>query len=446
MASSTGRTPTRRSGGGDVLELQRSRLLEAAFAVVAEQGYRGLTARKVIERAGVSPRTFYELFSDREACFLAAFEQALEELAAAVLPAYESEREWTARVRAGLAALLGVLDWEPALRRLVFVEALAAGLRVLERRARVLEQLTDLVDEGRADMEASDELPAMTAEGVVGAAFSVLHARLLQERSEPLIELLNPLMATIALPFRGSTAAARELARPAPEPTVLPLRSIGVHAGRPLGSIAPVDFRLTIRTQMVLGAVAGHEGVNNRGVSELVGVADQGQISRLMTRLQAQGLIEDTRGYGRSAPKAWRVTRQGEAVIDAHRGGRALIKREHAGHGGKLAAKRGAPKSIASMAGSPASGAFRLTARTHLVLTAIAQLRERGSTPSNREVAQAAGITDQAQVSRMLRRLQGHGLLANTSGATVGISNAWHLTPRGEELLHSTRALGERAR
>jgi DNA-binding MarR family transcriptional regulator len=221
---------------------------------------------------------------------------------------------------------------------------------------------------------------------------------------------------------------------------------------RPAGLTSPVDFRLTIRTQMVLAAVAGHEGVNNREVSELVGIADQGQISRLMARLQSQGLIENARGRDRGVSKAWRVTRQGEAVIEAHRPPRQARRTD--AHGGKLATKRGrAPertgKSIGSVAGRPASGAFRLTVRTHLVLTAIARLGEREllPSPSNVEVARAAGIADQAQISRMLKRLEGHGLLRNSGGAGAGAGapNAWVLTPRGEALIRASRMFSGRA-
>ena len=106
-------------------------MLSATFALVGERGYEGVTARRVSERAGVSNRTFYECFSDREDCFLAAFNHAVDGLELEVRAGWESELGWTARVRAALAALLQTLDREPAVRRLVFVEALAAGPRVL---------------------------------------------------------------------------------------------------------------------------------------------------------------------------------------------------------------------------------------------------------------------------------------------------------------------------
>jgi TetR/AcrR family transcriptional regulator len=435
-----GRIPVGRGAGGGlyVSELQRGRLLEAAFAIVYEQGYRGMTVRRVAERAGVSPKTFYVLFCDREDCFLGAFDHALNVLAVAVAPAYEAEKDWTAGVRAGLGALLGILDGEPALRRLVFVEALTAGPRVLERRGQVLDLLAGVIDEGRAGMKAPGGLPALTAEGIVGATFGVIHARLSQPRPEPLSGLLNALMATIVLPYRGSAAAARELSRPVPEPTVRALRGTGGLSGLPLGSASPVDFRLTIRTQMVLAAVATHEGVNNREVSELVGVSDQGQISRLMMRLAEQGLIENMRGDVQGLAKAWRLTPRGEAVIDAHRPLRPEERRSN--RRGKLAVKRGRASGRAGrqLAG-PASVGFRLTVRTHMVLAAVAELGGTGSPPSNREIAEAAGVADQGQISKLLSRLEHHGLLRNAGGETHGLPYAWHLTLRGEEILRAGR-------
>ena len=121
----------------------------------------------------------------------------------------------------------------------------------------------------------------MTAEGVVGAAFSVIHARLLEHRPGSLTALLNALMAMIVLPYRGHTAAARELARPisqvgpgfvsADKPTHLPGRGAS-SPDRPGELRSSVRFRPTRRTQMVLAAVAelGGRGFNpnNRQVAD----------------------------------------------------------------------------------------------------------------------------------------------------------------------------------
>jgi AcrR family transcriptional regulator/DNA-binding MarR family transcriptional regulator len=429
----------RRSGDGAryVADLQRGRLLSATFALVGEKGYGGVSARGVAERAGVSNRTFYECFSDREDCFLAAFNHAIDGLELEARRGWESEPGWTAGVRAGLAALLRTLDGEPAVRRLVFVDALAAGPRVLARRARVLESLAVVVDDGRANANAPAKLPGLVAEGVVGATFGVIHARLLELRPEPLTELLGQLMAMIVLPYRGSEAAARELERPIPR-SPMRRRDGDGSSRRPLDAASPVDYRLTVRTRLALAAVSGRPGLNNREVAEIIGLSDQGQISRMMKRLQSQGLVENTQAHKRLA-RAWRLTADGEAVIDSHRGGRAMVEAERGtGKGGKLVAassgRRGRHTQTASVDTASVKTGLRLTALTRQVLAAIANLNRSGTSPSNREIAHAAKVRDEGQISKLLGRLQDHGLLRNTGGHRAA-GNAWQLTARGQKIL-----------
>jgi AcrR family transcriptional regulator len=441
----------RRSHGSEryVAGLQRGRLLSATFALVGERGFEGVSARRVSERAGVSNRTFYQSFNDREDCFLAAFDYAVNGLEREVRANWKPELDWVARVRAALAALLVALDREPAIRRLVFVGALAAGPRVLARRAQLLKRLAEVIDEGRVDAKTSSALPALVAEGVIGGVFGVIHERVLELREESLLDLLGSLMAMIVLPYRGGAAAALELSKPISQ---LPAQSRNEDGPtrEPLGAACPVDYRLTARTQMALVAVAGQPGLNNREVSELIGLSDQGQISRMMRRLAEQGLVEDTQAHTKHLARAWRLTADGQALVDTHQA-EPLVKDQHsAGTTGKLGSRaslaarnasgrRGGQQKLNKAAGAIKVD-FRLTALTYAVLAAVASLgtQER---PSNREVARAAGVKDKGQISRLLARLEGHGMLQNTgSHSTTG--NAWQLTPRGQRLLAATRPEG----
>ena len=440
--------PGRRSGGDlYAADLQRGRLISATFALVGERGYEGLTARAVSEGAGVSNRTFYECFSDREDCFLAAFNYGVDGLERELRAGWESELGWTARVRAALASMLMALDREPDVRRLVFVEALAAGPRVLARRASVLAGLAVVVDQGRVNAPVGPlPLPPLVAEGVVGATFSLIHARLLERHPGSLVGLLGGLMAIVLLPYRGITPAAQELVRPLPR---TPARGRGGDglSGRPLSAAGLVDYRLTVRTQMALAAVGGRPGLNNLEVSEIIGLSDQGQISRMMKRLQAQGLVENAQGHTRRQVKAWRLTVNGEAVIDAHRPLKEAQRK--AGKGGKLpttrsaAGRRGKSQPAATATTGAAAGTvstgFRMTVLTREVLGAVANLSAGGSSPSNREIARAAGVKDEGQISKLLRRLEDHGLLENTGPVTAGAPKAWELTPRGEEILRTSQ-------
>src|ERR1700722_1668017 len=116
---------------GQVTEIQRSRMLTAAVEAVEEVGYSRLTVAQVIGRAKVSRKTFYDVFEDREDCFLAAFDQAIAQLEKLVSEAYTKESSWRDGIRAGLLVLLAFMDEEPGLARLCVVEALGAGPRVL---------------------------------------------------------------------------------------------------------------------------------------------------------------------------------------------------------------------------------------------------------------------------------------------------------------------------
>ena len=192
-----------------VSEIQRSRMLAAALATVEEVGYGGMTVAQVIGRAKVSRKTFYDMFADREDCFLAALEQSVAQAGRRVQAAYESESVWRERVRAGLGELLAFFDDEPALARLVLVEALGAGPRVLEWRAGILDRLAQIVDEGRSATGAGREPPAVVAEGVVGAVFAVLHTRALGEDGDERFGcLLGSLMNIVVLPYLGARVGA----------------------------------------------------------------------------------------------------------------------------------------------------------------------------------------------------------------------------------------------
>jgi AcrR family transcriptional regulator/DNA-binding MarR family transcriptional regulator len=325
-------------GGGrsGVAEIQRARMIGALTEVARERGAAGVTVAHVVARSGVSRRTFYELFEDRDDCFLAAFDFAVERATQRVLPAYETNGTWRQRIRAGLGALLEFLEDEPGLGALCIVDALAAGPRVLQRRERIVRALIDAVDEGRTEAKGSARPTRLTAEGIVGAVLAVLYARLagdaqsvsrvgssraggssgrsssnrsssLGEESLWMTGLLGPLMGMIVLPYQGQAAAGREAARRAPR-----RRRTAPVQGDPLREL---EMRLTYRTVRVLLAIAEHPGASNRQVADASGVQDQGQISKLLARLEHLGLICNSgMGAARGEPNVWRLTPRGEEV------------------------------------------------------------------------------------------------------------------------------------
>jgi len=294
--------------GAHVGEMQRRRLLLAIGELLAEGGVKVATVGSISRRAGVSRRTFYEVFEDREACFLAAFDQAVERISQEVAPAYAGERTWSARIRAGLLALLEQLDEHPGLARMCVIETLRAGPEVLERRRRVLAILTAAVDEGRAEAKSGGEPLPLTAEGVVGGALSVVHARLLAGDGGPLVGLANPLTGMILHPYLGAVAARRELDRPPP-------KAPAAVADVLKDPFRGLSIRFTYRTARVLATIAAESGASNRFIADSSGIGDEGQMSRLLRRLQSAGLIENRgEGHVRGEPNAWWLTPRGKAI------------------------------------------------------------------------------------------------------------------------------------
>jgi AcrR family transcriptional regulator len=307
-------------------EIQRARILGAMSELIRERGAGDVTVAHVVSRSGVSRRTFYELFADREDCFLAAFDLAVTRGGESVVCAYQEAGGWREGVRSGLEALLAFFDAEPQLGFLCVVGALGAGARALERRTRVVGALVVVVHGGRGEGKVARKPDRLVAEGVVGAVLSVIHARMVdaaavaggagslpvgQRTAKPLLGLLNPLMGMIVLPYLGAAAAERELRRPAPAPRA-PVRA----REDPLREL---DMRLTYRTVRVLHAIAelGGQGSDpsNRQVATAAGISDQGQISKLLARLHALGLVENTGGdHTKGEANAWSLTTRGHDV------------------------------------------------------------------------------------------------------------------------------------
>ncbi|MGI5164218.1 TetR/AcrR family transcriptional regulator [Spirillospora sp. CA-253888] len=114
---------------------RRARLLAAGRDIWRDQGWAAVTVRGVCARAGLVDRYFYESFADRQALLLEIFDRAREELMAAVREAWTTAPDPVERRgRAAIAAVVGLLDRDPALARLLLAEP--AGNPALEERRR----------------------------------------------------------------------------------------------------------------------------------------------------------------------------------------------------------------------------------------------------------------------------------------------------------------------
>jgi AcrR family transcriptional regulator len=306
------------SASGRIAELQRARLLAGAVLAAEELGWSATTVAHITARARVSRRTFYDLFENREDCLLAVLQDVVERVEGEIAAAGLAELGWADRVRGGLFAILSFFDREPVLARVCVVQALQGGPRVLVWREGILARLAAIVDQGRVENARAGQCTALTAEGLVGAACAIVHARLLADtHREPLVGLVGELMGLIVLPYQGAAAARRECNRALPStyPPGTGERKERGDTQRVFDPLRSLPMRLTYRTARVLGAVAAHPGASNRTIGEAADIYDQGQISKLLSRLERLGLLANTGvGHAKGEANAWGLTALGRSV------------------------------------------------------------------------------------------------------------------------------------
>jgi AcrR family transcriptional regulator len=194
-----------------VARSQRDRLLAATMRVVAEKGYAATTVADLTKGAGISRTTFYVLFDDKEACFLAAYDEAVDRLVRRISAAYEAGERWPDRARVGLATLLAALAADPAQARLALVDVAAAGPAAQRRLRAAVQRLTPLFDEGRDFAPGGRALPANTSRMAAGAVVGLISDELVAGRADRLPGLLSDVLFATLVPYLGPDAAAREV-------------------------------------------------------------------------------------------------------------------------------------------------------------------------------------------------------------------------------------------
>lgn len=178
---------------------QQERLLEAMALSVAEKGYARVAVADVIERAGVSRKTFYEHFTNKEACFLAAYDVGVSAMLAAIeAEIHAAAPDWLAGAEAGTRCYLETLAANDAFARTYLVEVLAAGPDALERRTQVHERFADLLEAthgaARADVPGLPEPGRHLYRAAVGAIDELVTDELLRRGADALPAMLPELL------------------------------------------------------------------------------------------------------------------------------------------------------------------------------------------------------------------------------------------------------------
>lgn len=238
-----------------------------------------------------------EAFDGVEDGVLAAFGDGVVRLERMIADASSRERGWRERVRAGLVAALQFLDSEPDWARFLLLEPHVATGTVAEHRRQALcaltaalERETRLATGSRRSLACSHVL---TAELVVGGMLAALRGQLLAHPERSLAGLAPALMSFVSTSYATVDA--------------------GLHVGLPV--------RATYRTMRVLSAIAERPHSNNREIADAAGLRDEGQTSKLLSRLEQRGVIENV-GLGAvyGEPNEWLLTRAGARLLSTARG------------------------------------------------------------------------------------------------------------------------------
>jgi AcrR family transcriptional regulator len=182
-----------------VWESQRERLLAAMADAVAEKGYARVAVADVIQRAGVSRKTFYEQFANKEECFLAAYDVCVDLLLEGIDEALSAAApDWLTGMSAGTRVYLETMEANPSMARTFLIEALAAGPVALARRAIVHERFAALL--ARAHTAARQELPQLPElqpyvfRACVGAINELVTDHVARSGTDGLTELAGPIL------------------------------------------------------------------------------------------------------------------------------------------------------------------------------------------------------------------------------------------------------------
>jgi AcrR family transcriptional regulator len=178
-----------------VAEIQRARMLRAIAEAMAEHGYAATTVADVVKRAGISRETFYQQFSSKQECFLAAYELAASRVLSILEHQAGSEGTPLERFDRAIGAYLDELGREPAFARLFMIGVYSAGEEVLTHRGDVQRRFTKLVIDG---LGAGGRGERFACEALVAAVTTLVTARLASGDDKGIPALRKPLVELVA--------------------------------------------------------------------------------------------------------------------------------------------------------------------------------------------------------------------------------------------------------
>lgn len=289
--------------------------MDALVWVVSEDGFDGASVSAVCKRARVSHRTFHSAYPSLEGAFVAVLDDGFRRTISIVAAALRRSDDWREGIREALLDLLLFLQAEPRLARVWLIDSAAAGAWALRRRERNVDALAEAIVAKVAPSHPVDR-HRLASVSVVASVIRVIQSHLLEERTEPLVTLLGPLMGLVA----SSYLEAHDVAAEAELAAEVAARHLANQPERqPISGLSTDDLPAILldprahRARSIVCYLSRHPSASNRTIADAVGIPSHTQISTLLSRLTELGLVSKlTRGAGYS--NAWWLTEYGRDV------------------------------------------------------------------------------------------------------------------------------------
>ena len=235
-AARAGASPRAHSLASSRAQRQRLRLALAMIECVGEDGYRSTRVADVIAQAGVSRKTFYEQFDNKQDCLLATYDLIAEPRAMRrVEEAYRDASGWPGRVETAIRALFDAATANPGALQLSLIEIAAVGPAGIERRARTREHYEAFIRDALELAPGKGAVADVTLKAIVGGLNRVLYARV-AARTRRSCARSVPTMTDWATSYYPTPARMRGRARAA---LAEQRATIRVQGGRAPGTLAP---------------------------------------------------------------------------------------------------------------------------------------------------------------------------------------------------------------
>jgi AcrR family transcriptional regulator len=348
---------------------QRQRLVDAMVGLVWEQGYAATTVAGLIDRAGVSRKTFYVHFADRHELLLAAFDTSSPAAFEEVRQAAQRTGGATRQLEALMRRLCSVGVGSPGTIALSTIEVAAANPAGLERRDRLMSDFGELIEDCLSSEGEKDGLRPALSRALAGSTYRTIDAQLRMRNMRDMKEL-PPQLARWTRSYHPMPPSFRA----EDSSSSLPANGYGELAGgRAPGTLtlAPEGYRPPIGKQAkgfvqqanrerIFDAVAqlnsegGYSALTAQRIAERADISERAFLAHFKSKDEAFSAAVElghmkmlalvdrartgARGWGegvRQAVRAWLEFLASEpyfarmAFVDAPLGGPAMTRRTH---------------------------------------------------------------------------------------------------------------------